>query len=147
MGVVATVGYDFFPKQNEEALNSRVEFKIQLADSKTVTLRGVVVRSDAEMPFREIVRLDDDLFDDGTTHYFDSRTFKNYPGEDGFMKPVESTFCFEGKEVGVCYRYDTKNTVRGKVIFDRGPLTLIQILEGANENKIVHSGECQYTQI
>ncbi|AXG67006.1 hypothetical protein HOU08_gp280 [Dickeya phage vB_DsoM_JA29] len=145
MGVVSTVGYDFFPKQNEEALNSRVEFKIQLADSTTVTLRGVVVRSDAELPFREIVRLDDDLFDDGTTHYFDSRTFKNYPGEDSFMKAVNPAASFEGKNAEVCYRYQTDNLVSGKVIFDRGPLTLIQILEGANINKIVHASECQYS--
>lgn len=145
MGAVSTVNFTRFPIQNPESLDKQVSFVIKLADGSDKTLRGVIVRSDAETPNREIVRLDDDQFNDNTTHYMDSLSFKNHPEHYDFLGPVTSKHCYEGKTVQVFFHGNLRRVVRGTVIFDRGPLTLIRINEGFLEGKIINATECHYS--
>lgn len=151
MGVVSTIGFTSFPSQKEDRLNLVVDVPIKLPKADLApnftNLKGKVVRSDAGFPFREIIELDADQFDDNVPHYYDSRIRESYPEEYGFLHNATESYCLEGKEVEVIFNYDTKKITRGLCIFDRGPSTLFKLLDGRNEGKIVASGECQYSPI
>lgn len=145
MGVVATINHDLFPAQKEDRLGKETEVHVKLHEGNTVTLKGTIVRSDAEFPNREIVELNADHFPDNVCHYYDTVSREHYPQEFGFMENATSKYCFEGRFMDIMFHYSTNKCVRGICLFDRGPLTLFKILEGTHDGKIVSATECQYS--
>lgn len=145
MGVVATIDHNRFPSQKEDRLGKETEVHVKLPDSNIVTLKGKVVRSDDGYPNREIVELNADQFSDNVPHYHDNVCRQSYPQEFGFMETETGKHCFEGRKMEIIFHYDSKNSVYGTCIFDRGPLTLFKILNGAHEGKIISAHECQYS--
>jgi len=123
MGCLENITYERFPEQKED-LGSTV--KVGLNGDKTVS--AVIVRSDAEVPNRQILRTSDGL-------YIQSDEL------DDFKLPNQGND--KKSRAEVYFHYDTSRTLEGKIVRDdmeEPYLTLIELEDG----RVISAVECQY---
>ena len=66
MGVVKTITYENFPKQNEGTFGVGARVSVCYHYNTNKTHEGTIVRDDKEEPFETIIRLDNGRFLRGT---------------------------------------------------------------------------------
>ena len=145
MGVVQGLDWDNFPAQSRD-----VGVK-SLLDTKHGKFPVTAIRRDREQPNNVIWRIDGELlpldmqFGADQHAFISQHTMDAYPDEP-FIRPRDK-HCAEGKETDVCFRYQTRNNCRARIVYDRGPFTVLLMLDGPHEGRYICAGECQYNHV
>ncbi|QZE56157.1 hypothetical protein pEaSNUABM52_00299 [Erwinia phage pEp_SNUABM_52] len=139
MGVVKGITSTEFPARDRDEYSQVI---IQMSDG---TFSATLMRRDRTEPLNTIWRIDGDClpeeFFQGTRPLYVSASYLQDNGKSLLVAagPNEGLFC------EVCFDFDLKSKVDGVVLTHRANQTIIQILSGPHEGRIVSSAECQYS--
>lgn len=143
MGAVNGIDAHNFPAQSRDVGTK------SLLETKHGKYPAVAVRRDRDEPNDVIWRIDGDLlpidmgYDENCHAFVSQRVLDSYPDEAFIRHPGKS--CFEGKTMKIGFHYNTKETCKGLMVYDRGPFSVFLITTGPHEGRYISAHECQFS--